>query len=81
MLRIMYAIINLTYNNKGKVSEGGTGSRHPLLGDAGRSPCLNFSFYFFLLNKKKCYVKMCQKGQPAGAIHLFTCRKQANELS
>ena len=46
MLRIMYAIINLTYNNKGKVSEGGTGSRHPLLGDAGRSPCLNFSFYF-----------------------------------
>ena len=25
-----------------KVSEGGTGSRHPLLGDVGRSPYLNF---------------------------------------
>ena len=38
----MYAKINIAYNNVKKVSEDGTGSRHPMLGDVGRSTYLNF---------------------------------------
>ena len=32
-------------SNKKRVSEGGTGSRHPLLGDVGVSTYLNFLDY------------------------------------
>ena len=39
----MYVIIKVAYNMFRKVLEDGTGSRHPLLGDTGRSPCLYFS--------------------------------------
>lgn len=38
----MYGKIIIAYNNVRKVSEGGTGSRHPLLGDVERSTHLNF---------------------------------------